>query len=83
MEAISDEKLIKREYMRNYMNAYYKSHKDGENKKCLARYYKKKLSIPQEDIDNYGEHIVLVLKTKKCIEQMKKDCPHFLESVLL
>lgn len=76
-------KIAKREYMRNYMNNYYKTHKNDENKKCLARYYKKTSSVSEDDINTYGGHLAIILKTKKCLEQIKMDCPQFLESLLI
>jgi hypothetical protein len=76
-------KISKKEYMRTYMNNYYKIHKEDENKKCLARYYKKTSTVTEDDINTYGPHLAVILKTKKCLEQIKTECPQFLDSILL
>ena len=57
----------RREYMRKYMmTRYYKNQQKALDEQNTMR-IKKRMRIPQEDIDTFGIHLANVIKLKKLI----------------
>lgn len=70
----ADKKAYMREYMRNRYNKNCKKACDERK----AYYYKKKYNLEPEQVKLYGEHLHLLIKAKKLIEEIKSVCPQHL-----
>lgn len=68
-----DKQEERREYMRNYMmTRYYKNQQKALNEQNTTR-IKRRMNIPQEDIDTFGVHLANVIKLKKLITIIPPD----------
>jgi hypothetical protein len=70
-------------YMRDYMNNRYKENHEKEKCIRLAYYYKKQYGLEQSQIQKYGEHLPLIIKANKVIQQIKNKCPELLSELEL
>ena len=68
-----DKQEERREYMRNYMmTRYYKNQQKALNEQNTTR-IKRRMNIPQEDVETFGVHLANVIKLKKLITIIPPD----------
>ena len=73
----SDKKSYMREYMRNRYN-------QNSKKACDMRkayYYKSKYNLDADEVAKYGENLHVIVKAKKLIKEIEKNCPEHLSDL--
>jgi len=64
---MDDKKAARKEYMRNYqLTRYYKNQQKSLDEQNTMR-IKKRINIPEADIDKYGIHLANVYRLKKLL----------------
>lgn len=68
-------------YMREYMRNRYQKNSEKACNERKAYYYKKKYNLEPEEVKKYGEHLHLIIKAKKLIDEIKTVCPQHLAEI--
>jgi len=83
MNEIKENKTAdKTTYNREYMRQRYKENSDKCKNMRKAYYYKQKYGLDANDVKTYGEHLHLIVKVKKLIQEIQDKCPQHLEKLI-